>query len=89
MKKVIGILVVALISVTTSCTDNKQGEKKNEMHNEMNDNQTNYACPMHPEVTGKQGEKCSKCGMDLVAVEKLDNTEMKHDDGHDHDHGAE
>jgi hypothetical protein len=23
-----------------------------------------YACPMHPEVTGKQGEECSKCGME-------------------------
>ena len=27
-----------------------------------------YACPMHPEVTGKQGDKCSKCGMVLKAV---------------------
>lgn len=27
-----------------------------------------YACPMHPEVIGKKGDKCSKCGMDLVAV---------------------
>lgn len=25
-----------------------------------------YACPMHPEVTGKKGEKCSKCGMELT-----------------------
>ncbi len=25
-----------------------------------------YACPMHPEITGKQGDKCSKCGMDLT-----------------------
>lgn len=25
-----------------------------------------YACPMHPEVKGKKGEKCSKCGMDLT-----------------------
>lgn len=24
-----------------------------------------YACPMHPEVTGKQGDKCPKCGMKL------------------------
>ena len=22
-----------------------------------------YTCPMHPEVTGKQGDKCPKCGM--------------------------
>ena len=25
-----------------------------------------YACPMHAEVMGKKGEKCPKCGMDLV-----------------------
>jgi len=23
------------------------------------------ACPMHPEITGKEGDKCSKCGMKL------------------------
>ena len=25
-----------------------------------------YTCPMHPEVVGVKGDKCSKCGMDLV-----------------------
>lgn len=25
-----------------------------------------YACPMHPEIQGKKGEKCSKCGMALT-----------------------
>lgn len=25
-----------------------------------------YSCPMHPEVTGKKGEKCPKCEMDLT-----------------------
>jgi hypothetical protein len=24
-----------------------------------------YACPMHPEVMGNKGDKCSKCGMEL------------------------
>lgn len=24
-----------------------------------------YACPMHPEVTGKEGDECPKCGMKL------------------------
>lgn len=27
-----------------------------------------YTCPMHHEVVGKKGEKCPKCGMDLVKV---------------------
>lgn len=30
----------------------------------------NYACPMHPEITGKAGDKCSKCGMDLEKTTK-------------------
>ena len=25
-----------------------------------------FACPMHPEVTGKEGDSCPKCGMNLV-----------------------
>ncbi|WP_339887196.1 DUF3347 domain-containing protein [uncultured Flavobacterium sp.] len=84
MKKVIGILAVALLSVTISCKDNKEAEQKEEMHNEMSDHETVYACPMHPEITGKEGDKCSKCGMDLEAVEAHDHSEMNHQDGHDH-----
>ena len=25
-----------------------------------------YSCPMHPEIQGKKGDKCSKCGMELT-----------------------
>ena len=34
------------------------------------------ACPMHPEVTGKVGDTCPKCGMklELVSEEKTANT---------------
>ena len=27
-----------------------------------------YACPMHAEITGHAGDKCSKCGMELEEV---------------------
>ncbi len=33
-----------------------------------------YACTMHPEVTGKEGDTCSKCGMKLELVNNLDTT---------------
>lgn len=36
-----------------------------------------YTCPMHPEVTGKQGEKCSKCGMELTEPVVSDNADSK------------
>lgn len=40
-----------------------------------------YACPMHPEITSdKAGDKCSKCGMELVMNDEPE------DDGHDHEH---
>ena len=40
-----------------------------------------YACPMHPEITSdKAGDKCSKCGMELVMADESE------DDGHDHEH---
>jgi Heavy metal binding domain len=29
-----------------------------------------YACPMHPEITGKEGDKCPKCKMALTPVKK-------------------
>lgn len=40
-----------------------------EMHH-MESTQMVYACPMHPEVTGKEGDKCSKCGMKLEPVKE-------------------
>jgi hypothetical protein len=27
-----------------------------------------YVCPMHPKVTGKKGDTCSECAMDLELV---------------------
>jgi hypothetical protein len=27
-----------------------------------------YMCPMHPDVRGKAGDRCGRCGMELVAV---------------------
>ena len=33
-----------------------------------NDPNAVYACPMHPEVTGKAGDTCPKCKMDLVST---------------------
>ena len=29
-----------------------------------------FICPMHPEVKGNKGDKCSKCGMNLVPENK-------------------
>lgn len=33
-----------------------------------------FSCPMHPDVTGKEGDVCPKCGMKLEAMKKADST---------------
>ncbi len=70
MKKAINTLLgVTVCLVTLSACNNVENKKNKDMTtHEHSDKESVYACPMHPEVTGKQGEKCPKCGMDLKAV---------------------
>ena len=50
-----------------NCSMMNKGVKSNiNKKDKQNDMGAIYTCPMHPEVTGKKGSKCSKCGMDLV-----------------------
>jgi FtsP/CotA-like multicopper oxidase with cupredoxin domain len=42
-----------------------------------------YVCPMHPEVTSAQADRCPKCGMKLVPAHLVSETEHEH---HDHAH---
>ena len=44
-------------------------ESESEVESEAETETIVYACPMHPEITGEEGEQCSKCGMDLKKVE--------------------
>ncbi len=45
-----------------------------------------FSCPMHHEVVGKKGDKCSKCGMELTEPVTAEATTHTHDsaDGHHH-----
>ena len=69
LKITIAIFAIASVAVFTAC--NNSGDKKasttdttkTEMAHEGGDHI--YACPMHPEVTGKEGDTCPKCGMKL------------------------
>lgn len=60
----IATLLFGLAIVATSCSSGKQGEGKEHKYQEQTGN-TTYACPMHPDITGKDGDKCSQCGMAL------------------------
>jgi hypothetical protein len=62
----IGLMMATIL---VSC-DSKKTEETNEAQ---------YSCPMHPEVIGKEGDECPKCGMKLtepVKHEHSENSEM-------------
>lgn len=76
MKKFI-LSVMILAMVTVSCKKNEESGTTKETSESSSQL---YSCPMHPEVTGKKGESCSKCGMELTEpVTHADATHEHHD----------
>ncbi len=69
LKLTTAFIAIGTIALFSAC--NNSGEKKTTetdttktaMAHEGGDHV--YACPMHPEVTGKEGDECPKCGMKL------------------------
>ena len=53
-------MVMAFVLVSCNQKNKETEQTKTETSTEE------YACSMHPEVTGKKGDKCSKCGMELT-----------------------
>ena len=72
------ITIIAFITFSfMACENNKQAETtktpaavateaKADVKTDTIQHVHVFACPMHPEVTGKEGDKCSKCSMALV-----------------------
>ena len=58
------LLATAFSFTVSSCSGSKTEEVA----------EATYACPMHPHVTGKEGDSCNECGMALETVE----TEEEH-----------
>ncbi|QSX35575.1 hypothetical protein JYB87_00240 [Shewanella avicenniae] len=67
MKSIVSIAFAALLAMAFSfnsfAADKQQAEHQHAAAAET------YSCPMHPEVTGKKGDSCPKCGMTLVKAE--------------------
>jgi hypothetical protein len=64
MKNII-LLAISLLFVLTSC--NQKSKEEETINSKTTETGTQlYACPMHPEVIGKQGDACPKCGMELT-----------------------
>lgn len=59
----------ACIALLSACNNSENKQKSLDMSTHQHKNtDANYVCPMHSEVIGEKGEKCYKCGMELVPV---------------------
>ena len=50
------LLLAAGVLFAQACKSSKGGHTSD----------SSYACPMHPEMTGKKGDKCAKCHMAMT-----------------------
>ncbi|MGL2986384.1 DUF3347 domain-containing protein [Flavobacterium sp. RSSA_27] len=63
MKNII-LSIIAMVFVLVSCNQKSKEATTNSETTETSSQM--YACSMHPEVHGKKGEACPKCGMELT-----------------------
>jgi Heavy metal binding domain len=60
-------LILALMASTfLACNAPKETETKAVEKTTVVSDEQQYACSMDPDVIGKKGEKCTKCGMELT-----------------------
>lgn len=64
MKNLI-LMLLTMLFVFTACNSNSDKSKETKTEQEKTPDDQVYSCPMHPEVKGKKGDKCPKCGMEL------------------------
>jgi len=70
------LLALAIALMFFSCGNAGGDKKSNTMKDttKIHEDAAVYTCPMHPEITGKKGDKCSKCGMDLEPQKQTNST---------------
>jgi len=67
----ISLVVAGLFFRACNHPQNNSSDMEDHQHSSV------YTCPMHSEITGKKGNKCPECGMDLVAVSDENSTKVK------------
>jgi hypothetical protein len=65
-----------LLLLSCNARKDKTNTAQAEHDHAAGDHEHTYACPMHADVIGKEGDTCPKCGMklELVSAEKAANT---------------
>jgi len=68
--KTVLLFAIGSLSLLFACNSNKpdQAEKHDHPEGMQHDHEHGFACPMHPEIVGQEGDKCSKCGMNLEPI---------------------
>ena len=89
MKNLLSLILSAFIFVSIAPVTFAHEHSEHAQHHEI---KTDHACPMHPEVTGKQGDTCPKCGMNLtqnqaVSEQHKNCTSCPKHKTHSHEHG--
>jgi len=83
------LILSAIIAITLVSCNTKTKETENNTTEASATSSELFACPMHPEVTGKEGGKCIKCGMELTEPVEQNEADHNHNDGtHDHKDSA-
>jgi hypothetical protein len=67
------LMLFAALSIAACNSKQTSGDVANGMEHGDSTHVHTYACPMHPDVQGQEGDKCSKCGMPL---EHMDHAPM-------------
>ena len=74
MKNVKSTLLGITVAVATLTACNNTGTNKDKKPNmtteQHSKHEQTYSCPMHSEIVGAKGDKCTKCGMDLQLIKK-------------------
>jgi hypothetical protein len=70
MRKII-LSSVLLAVVLLSCNQKNKEAEKNATGQTITQGDEKYSCSMHPEETGKKGDTCKQCGMDLEPVKEV------------------
>ena len=61
------LLALSLLPIFIACNNKSKDNSNTESTatKTVDEHAHTFACPMHPEVTGKEGDNCPKCGMKL------------------------
>lgn len=83
MKTFISLVLSAFIfiSIAPAATAGQHEHTQHKDHAQHHDMKADYDCPMHSEVTGKKGDSCPKCGMNLTKVESSHSKHHGHKKG--------